>query len=267
MKSVLHVQFTIDGNTVVMNYANQLKGYTAGSTSISSQECNEEFDSNNHYPVVYSDMDSTLASDFADDWNYLPSLKKSNLTNSFEAFSPDNAMTSYILPLSGVNDYLNNYPEAYVTTAYCNRTDGELIWNVTFGSKDEPNGYNVLVSESGVKYDMAKTIDPPRNGTDDLWPVLTFAGSEYIFKNLDDDDINVNIFTGGSINFDSASYGITADLSYPTVDFTSVTNFQTQKLAYYAATKDGSFITALDAETGQLLFKLKHEYTGIDIPI
>jgi hypothetical protein len=267
LKSEMHVKFKMDDNDITLNYANRLIEYLEGTKSISSNVCNEAVSGSYHYYPKYSDLDSKLDSEFTSNWNFLPNLTTTNLDHSFGDYPPDKAIND-VLPLFGVNSYLTNHPDAYVTSGYLNRTEGQLIWNLTFGTKGSSEGYNVRIGESGVIEESSIEISEPLNSTDEFWPLLTFAGSEYIFKAIDDDDINSNIFSADKINFDEVSYGVNTGLSYPTVDFTSVSNLQTQKLSYFALREkvDGWFSTAVDGETGQLLFKWDHSYAGIEIP-
>jgi hypothetical protein len=268
LKSDLHVRLTMDGNSVEINHATRLIEFLSGDTELTANTCSQVHNSTHHFPLKYSDVDSSVLNEFSSVWTYMPKMNEAGMASSFEQFSPDSAMTTHVLTSGGVNNYLANNPDAYVVTAYCNRTNGELIWNITFSTKGSTNGYNVLVGEtSGVIHEMDVDVNEIKNTTSDFWPVLTFAGSEYIFKGIDDPDINANIFLNDNVDFDTVSFGVTAGLSYPTVDFTSISSFQTQRLSYFAATKDGKFYTAIDAETGQLLFKLKHDYSGVEIPV
>ena len=131
----------------------------------------------------------------------------------------------------------------------------ELFWNLTFSEKGSSEGYNIIVDKSGVRESEMIDIDATPNSTSEFEPVLTFAGSEQVLANLSDTEIDINIFNSlGKIDFTNVSYGVRANVAYPTIDITSVSMTDRSKYTFYIENPGKGYMVALDAETGQILF-------------
>jgi len=175
-------------------------------------------------------------------------------------------------------DYNATHSGCYVFSGYCTASGeggapaGELVWNLTFGTKDSDNGLNIVISESGSISVENVTIDVPPNSTDDFDPLLSFASSEDILLNYDDKEFFNLIFDNNNkIDFNNLNYGIGTNLEYPNVDITSIWFIEHTRYCYLITYNERNnnqqriVRVALDAETGQLLFYWDHTDSGLEL--
>ena len=261
VRTYIYIESTSEGNTTTLIHKSVMKDYSAGSAVI-PDSCDASAPGGGHYysKVPNKDYENNT------DWEYLPS--KGQGTNSFNAYPPEQAI-QYAESDAGFIAYKNSHPNLYVVNGYCSGTGErdiqDLFWNLTFGEEGSKEGFNILVDKSGVLESTEFSIDVPPNSTRDFDPILTFASSEQILVDLTDTEIDENVFNNqDEVDFSNVSYGIRANVAYPTIDITSIQVLERSKYAFYIQNPTKGYTLALDAETGQLLFTLKSSSSGYE---
>ncbi len=266
-----------DGNKTTLNHISKMTSFSSGDELISGSDCLTST-TDGHFFNRMPGYNYTSSND----WDYLPPTGKSkvhpNSETSFDGFTQEEAMNKIKL-LQEFVDYKNNHPNCYVVSGYCSASgephvgisQGTLVWNLTFGTKDSTDGLNVIIPKMGnVTVEQVK-IDAPPNSTSDFDPLLSFGGSEDVLLNWSGTIFHNIIFEDSRIDFDNIKYGIETNLQYPNVDITSIMFIEHSKYAFYISYNqqltDGQRIVsvALDAETGQFLFYWDHEDNGLSI--
>lgn len=262
------------GNTTTLNYISEMTNFEPGISRISDSDCTVSTPDGHFYArrpgVEY--VNST-------NWTFLPPTGQSNrnVSSSFAGFTHEQALAMAKNNQTFI-DYNATHPGCYVVSGYCTASGegdvpaGELVWNLTFGTKDLDKGLNILISESGSITIEDVTINVPPNSTDDFDPLLSFAGSEDILLNYDDKEFYNLIFdSNNKIDFNNLNYGIDTNLEYPNVDITSIWFIEHTKYCYLITFNEKNnnqqriVRVALDAETGQLLFYWDHTDSGLEL--
>jgi hypothetical protein len=257
----IYIESTTDGNTTTIVHRSVMTEYSAGSTLIPNS-CNAPEPSGGHYNpnVPNKEYENHSA------WKYLPSEGLG--PNSFNNYPPEQAI-QYVETDAGFIAYKNSHPNLYVVNGYCagtgEREIQDLFWNLTFGEKASKQGFNIMVDKNGVFDSTELSLDSIPNSSRDFDPILTFASSEQILVNLTDTEIDENVFNSqGKVDFGNVSYGVRANVAYPTIDITSIQVLERSRYAFYIQNPGKGYTVALDAETGQLLYTLKSSSSGYE---
>jgi len=275
VKTHLYSVHSQKGNTTTLNYISEMTDFEYGISKISDYDCTVSTPDGHYYArrpgVEY--VDST-------NWTFLPPTGQSNRneSSSFKGFTHEQALAMAKNNQTFIN-YNATHSGSYVVSGYCTASGdgdvpaGELVWNLTFGTKDSDKGLNIVISESGsITIEDDVTIDVPPNSTDDFDPLLSFASSEDILLNYDDKEFYNLIFdSNNKIDFNNLNYGIGTNLEYPNVDITSIWFIEHTKYCYLITFNERNnnqqriVRVALDAETGQLLFYWDHTDSGLEL--
>lgn len=261
VRTYIYIESTLEGNTTTLIHKSVMKDYSAGSAVI-PDSCAASAPGGSHYYFKVPNKEYQNNTD----WEYLPSEGQG--TNSFNAYPPEQAI-QHAESDAGFIAYKNNHPDLYVVNGYCSGTGErgiqDLFWNLTFGEEGGKDGFNILVDKNGVLESTELRIDAPPNSTREFDPILTFASSEQILVDLTDTEIDDSVFNNqDEVDFSNVSYGIRANVAYPTIDITSIQVFERSKYAFYIQNPSKGYTLALDAETGQLLFTLKSSSSGYE---
>jgi hypothetical protein len=263
VKTYIYIESTTEGNTTTIVHRSVMSDYSAGTTDI-TDTCTASAPGGEHFNKKVEGQDYENGTD----WNYLPS--KGQGQNSFNSYSPEQAI-SYAEADTGFTNFQTTYPNLYVVDGYCTGIGSsggiqELLWNLTFAQKGSTEGFNIIVDSGGVNETGIIDISKPPNSTSDFDPLLTFAASEQILAGLSDTEIEQYVFNNGdTVDFGNVTYGVSADVTYQTIDITSVNLEDNSRYCFYIQNPSNGYTIALDAETGQLLFTLKSSNSGYEL--
>jgi hypothetical protein len=262
VKTYIFIESTTEGNTTTIVHQSVMSDYTAGTADV-PDTCSASAPGGGHFYVKVPGMDYENETQ----WDYLPS--KGQGLNSFNAYPPEQAVL-YAESDTGFSNFKSNHPDLYVVNGYCTGISSAgiqgLFWNLTFADKGSDQGYNIIVESTGISDTSIIEISRPPNSTSDLEPLLTFASSEQILLNFSDSEIDQYVFKNNDrVDFGNVTYGIRANVAYPTIDITSVNLLDRSRYCYYIENPSNGYSIALDAETGQLLFTLKSTSSGYEL--
>jgi hypothetical protein len=262
VKTFIYIESTNEGNTTRIVHQSVMSDYTAGTTDV-PDTCSASAPDGTHFYKKVPGMEYENESN----WEYLPS--KGQGENSFNAYPPEQAV-QYAESDTGFSNFKSSHPNLYVVNGYCTGLGGGgvqgLFWNLTFADKGSEQGFNIIVDSNGVSETSIIEISKPPNSTSDFEPLLTFASSEQILHNLSDPEIDQYIFKNTDrVDFGNVSYGVQADVAYPTIDITSVNLLDRSRYCYLIENQANGYTLALDAETGQLLYTLKSSSSGFEL--
>ncbi len=277
VKTYLHSVQYYNGNRTEIDYNSLMTDFTEGNSRISDDDCLAKTSDGHFYKKHpdYSYYPST-------NWTYLPptgsSIKSSDSTTSLQSFTSEHAI-QLAQQNEVVSSFLSAHPKAFVTNGYCTSSGnqkaeldkGILHWNLTFGYKNSRNALNVIIADDGVKYTEEVQIDEIPNSTEDFAPILSLGSAEDIFNEPDLDYYDIIFNSESRVDFDSVTFGVSANLQYPNVEITSIMFIEHSKYAYLVTYEkeledERQIINiALDSETGQLLYYFDHTDNGFNI--
>jgi hypothetical protein len=273
VKTHLYSVLNLNENTTTLDYKAMMTSFSEGTSALSSRSCTSSTPDGHYYSRF-------PGYNYTSNWDYLPptgsSTKHSGGTTSFDGFTPNQAI-GIVQNNAEFNSYQSSHPNCYVVSGECTINEDELLeWNLTFGTKASKDGFNAIISEDGSITSKSIDIDAPPNSSSDFNALLSFAGSEDIFMDYDDEGFYDNMFEPGVnsenwLDFNEIRYGVETNMIYPNVDITSIMFVEHSEYTYVATYEKKSgetqniVLVALDAETGQLLFYWDHSDDGLNI--
>lgn len=239
-----------DGTEYLINITTEMSNYKRGDSEIPYNSCQAE-----HYKFNLSGKE---------DWAYAP-----NGTSESFMFSAVEAVKEARKD-SDIDTYLASHTDPYVVSAVYGKVDTTAYWNLTFGAKGEDKGMNINITYDGSEYKVKDgksynvNISKPKKSKSELGEIYAINSAEDMFKN--DPEINNRFFSDGKIDFSDAEFGFRTDYTFPTLDLSAVsTQSALINYAYFLSKEDNSFTAVSNAETGQLMFVLKH--SGDELPL
>ncbi|UCF07279.1 MAG: PKD domain-containing protein [Thermoplasmata archaeon] len=262
VKTHIFVEIEDEGTTLIVLYDNVIRenSFERGTTDIPYGTC--DADTPDGHFRFRDDSRYEFVNWSADD--YIPDI--GNGSSSFEV-TPQEAIDHAYIESGDFADYLQTHSGAYVTNGYYNESgdSNNPKWNLTFGRPGDDTGHYIVVEESGgvlsVIEDDSVSLSELSFETEDFDPVLSFSGSEAVFRN--DQDVNGAAFDGFEevAFYDGWTYGTQADMIYPSISLTISLNIERTGYAYYLQFQndEGSFMAGVDAISGQLMYVWDHK--------
>lgn len=239
-----------DGNDTTLSYTAVISDFKKGTEEIPYGSCTSGLSETQHFLELHPESELEKLED------YIPPQGTKIFSPSFnatDAIEVGNRSPRF-------KKYLIENENAYVVNGHYNETYSDDIWNLTFGDKGNTNGYYINVTDSKIKNDgpiSLKDLDI-KNSKTEYNPLLTFSSGESIFSA--DEMIRNEMGT----DFNGLNFGVRTNMESSEFDITSAF-FETTNIdyAYYLEKDDGTFRTAINAESGRIMFVWIHEGDSI----
>jgi hypothetical protein len=260
IRTNIYTKIVQDGTTTIIEYNNEIQenGFTRGVQDIPYESCSV-ITPDGHYHLRNPGFEFV-------DWDAeddIPDMGGN--TSSLDSFLPQDAIDFAKTNSGGLQGYLGAHSEAYIINGYYNETQGNPLWNLTFGEEGDESGYYAVVEDTGggsytINDDSEVSVSEIRNSTSDFDKILSFSASEQVFER--DSDIYDSAFDPQGVTFhEGISYGARANIIYPSISITISLTIERAEYGYYLEKvyEGGSFSSAVDAMNGQLIYVWKHQ--------
>ena len=256
-----------DGTTTTMTITGniQMKSYVGGVKKIFDETCASGFNDTSHHASRKDQTDDELEGEF-NEMKYVPAAGDEN--SAFQGFTIDDAVR-FVEEDAAFKNYISAHPNAFGMDCRCNRTDGKMLWNITFGEKGSDAGMNFLVYDNGQV--ISKTVDGMDVNTYsfDLGEVVSFDGSIRIFK--EHPVVEERFFTEGELHLEENTIGAGTTLSTLSMEALYTGSINNLDFGFFLSSEKStgygtsSKMSVIDGQTGQILYIMEHTETAPSI--